>query len=278
MNRARSKEMNEPTSRWSGTQPETGMADDLRSNTRKKYRDRIYGSYVYHNALAPPTIEDLKPRGRHIKRLIRNHFPQDRAAQILDLGCGHGAIIHYAHEAGYKCAKGVDASLLQVEAAVGLGIEGVEHGDLMSYLSNTPKNSQDLVISFDVIEHFAKDEMIFFVDNVYRVLKPSGTWILHTCNAEGLFGSSSRYGDFTHEVGFTQRSMGQLLISSGFCDVMSFEDQPVPHGAKSAVRWILWKGIRQILKLLVLIETGSGGVIFSQNFLTVARKSESGER
>lgn len=239
------------------------------------YRERIYGQYVHgrHDALAPDTIDGLRSRSWHINKLIRDHFPADRESRIVDLGCGHGAIVHFAHEAGYRNTVGVDGSPQQVEAARKLGVEGVEHGDLMSYLSELPDGSQDVVVSFDVIEHFTKDEVITFVDDVHRVLAPSGTWILHTCNGEALFGSRVRYGDFTHETGFTQTSMGQLLMSSGFGPVASFEDQPVPHGVKSAVRWLLWKLIRNVLRVVMVVETGSGDAIFSQNFLTVARKA-----
>lgn len=239
------------------------------------YRERIFGQYVHgrHEALAPQTIDGLRSRSPYINKLIRDHFPADRESRIVDLGCGHGAIVHFAQEARYRNTVGVDGSSQQVEAAKRLGIRGVEHGDIMPYLSGLPDGSQDVVLSFDVIEHFTKDEVIPFVDSVRRVLVPSGIWILHTCNGEALFGSRVRYGDFTHEIGFTQASMGQLLMSSGFDPVVSFEDQPVPHGVKSALRWLLWKIIRNILRFVILVETGSGDAIFSQNFLTVARKA-----
>ena len=49
-----------------------------------------------------------------------------------------------------------------------------------------------------------------------------------------------RYGDLTHEMAFTRTSLAQLLLSSGFGAVRCFEDAPVVHGAKSALRWLLW--------------------------------------
>jgi len=35
-----------------------------------------------------------------------------------------------------------------------------------------------------------------------------------------------------------------FIDSSGFSDVECFEDEPIPHGLKSGVRWFPWKGIR----------------------------------
>jgi hypothetical protein len=53
-----------------------------------------------------------------------------------------------------------------------------------------------------------------------------------------------------------------------------FEDTPVVHGAKSALRWALWKSFRGLLRLYIAAETGdaSNAHIFSQNVLAVARK------
>jgi 2-polyprenyl-3-methyl-5-hydroxy-6-metoxy-1,4-benzoquinol methylase len=240
------------------------------------YRTRIYAHYVNarQKSLAPETLEGLKPRVPFLRKLMRRHFPPDREAAILDLGCGYGALIHVAREAGYRYIRGVDGSPEQVAAAQRLSIEGVMQGDAVETLAGEPDGSLDCVVFFDLIEHFKKDELIGLVDAVYRVLKPQGRWILHTCNAESPFGMSSRYGDFTHELAFTRRSIAQLMLSSGFSKVNCFEDQPVPHGIKSTARWLLWKVFRQLLRLYVAAETGDIGrdAIFSQNFLCVVFK------
>jgi hypothetical protein len=117
-------------------------------------------------------------------------------------------------------------------------------------------------------------ELIYFIDEVHRVLRKGGKWIIHIPNAESPFAGRIRYGDFTHELAFTRVSITQLLKSSGFSLVTCHEDTPIPHGLKSAVRWLLWKVIRGTLRLYLGAETGAGekACIFSQNFLTVAVK------
>lgn len=106
------------------------------------------------------------------------------------------------------------------------------------------------------------------------MLRPGGRWIIHVPNGESPFFGSIRYGDLTHELAFTRTSLAQLLLASGFAEVRCFEDQPVVHGAKSALRWLLWRGFRGVLRLYIAAETGDarGGHIFSQNLLAVARK------
>ncbi len=240
------------------------------------YRQRIYEHYVKsHPALAGQrTLADLEPRRPYLEKLIREHFPAERGATIIDTGSGHGALLHFARAAGYANMIGVDGSPQQVALAAQLGIEGVREGDVMETLRALADESQDAVVSFDVIEHFTKEEAVAFVDEVLRVLAPGGRWIVHTCNGEPPFFGESRHGDFTHEVTYTNASMQQLLIASGFRQVRGFEDQPVPHGVRSAVRWFLWKLFRAVMRLYIAAETGDTGrgAILSRNFLAVALK------
>jgi len=242
------------------------------------YRQRIYDAYVQarDKPLAPETLAGLKPRLPYLKNLVRKHFPQDKDARILELGCGHGALLYVLTRAGYTHISGVDTSPEQVAAAQKLGINGVEQGDLMSKLRTTGDVTLDIVVAFDVIEHFTKSELIPLVDEVQRVLKPGGYWIIHTCNGESPFGMSSRYGDFTHELAFTRVSLVQLLMSSGFSGVSCFEDRPVVHGLKSAVRAALWVCLRAGLLFYVAVETGAldRQAVFSQNLLAVAVRGD----
>lgn len=243
---------------------------------RKQFRSRIYGRYVTGRAMvpAPATFDCLAPRAPMIVRLIARHFPMNRQAVISDLGCGYGAIVFFARQAGYVNVHGVDGSYEQVAAARKLGIEGVVEGDLVQALAVMDAESQDCIVMYDVIEHFSRDELVGVVDAVFRALRPGGRWIVHTPNGESPFFGRIRYGDLTHELAFTRTSIAHLLYASGFVEVRSFEDEPIPHGLKSSVRWILWKCIRFVLRLYLAVETGDNAreAIFSQSFLTVAIK------
>lgn len=245
-------------------------------NIVKEFRERLYRSYVQAGgkSTAPESLAGLEPRGPLFRQVIHRHFPADRGANIIDLGCGHGAFLYFARQLGYRNVTGVDRSSEQVAAAKRLGIEGVQEGDLQATLRSLPDDSQDVVIAFDVIEHFTKVELFAFADETYRVLRPDGQWIIHTPNGESPLFGRMRYGDFTHELAFTHVSITQLLKASGFSRVHCFEDAPIPHGIKSTARWLLWKIIRLRLRSYLAVETGELGrdAIFSQNILAVAAK------
>ena len=248
----------------------------MHAEPTQRYRERIYNGYVTQRdqPLAPQTLDGLRPRLPYLRRLVKRHFPKERDSAILELGCGHGAVLYALQQAGYRNASGVDGSPEPVKAARQLGLQGVKQGDLMSTLAAAEPGSFDVVVAFDVIEHFTKDELIPLVDEVRRVLRPGGRWIIHTPNAEGPFSARMQNWDFTHELAFTRVSLNQLLRSSGFDRVDCFEDRPVPHGLKSVIRALLWHLIRAGLLGYITIETGAfdRNTIFSQNMLAVAYK------
>ncbi len=247
-----------------------------RAEMHERTRERIYQRYATarHETLAPDHASELAARGPYLRALIRDHFPRDRSATIIDLGCGHGALLHFARAAGYRNITGVDRSPEQVAAAARLGIDGVEQGDLLEALLRRPAASVHVVVVFDVIEHLTRDELLDLVDAAHRSLATGGRLIIHAPNAESPFFGRIRYGDLTHEQAFTRTSMGQLLFASGFRDVRCYEDAPVVHGLKSAVRRGVWTLIRAGLRLYLAAETGRWRepAVFSQNFLTVAIK------
>ena len=161
----------------------------MSEGTTRLYRERIYGRYVEAACaeVAPQAIEGLAPRIPYLRRLVREHFPQREDAAILDLGCGHGALIHVARTLGYTNIGGVDGSPSQVEASRRLGIEGVRYGDMFEVLRALPPASLDAAVSFDVLEHLDRDEIVAFTDEVARVLKQGGRWIVHVPNGASPF-------------------------------------------------------------------------------------------
>jgi 2-polyprenyl-3-methyl-5-hydroxy-6-metoxy-1,4-benzoquinol methylase len=198
----------------------------------------------------------------------------DRDAKILDVGCGYGALVHFAREAGYRDVSGVDGARQQVEAAENLGIGGVRLGGVLETLEAAPEGSLDLILALDVVEHFAKDELLLLVDAVHRVLREGGRWIIRVPNGDSPFVGNILYGDLTHELAFTRESIAQLLSASGFSDVRCYEDAPVVHGLRSATRAVLWRVIRAGLRLYTATETGNASrdAVLTRNLLAVARK------
>jgi 2-polyprenyl-3-methyl-5-hydroxy-6-metoxy-1,4-benzoquinol methylase len=238
------------------------------------YRQRIFGSYVTTalTPLAPHDLAGLAPRRAQLRRLVLTTFPPSRHAKILDLGCGHGALLHVARECGYVNVMGIDRSREQVQAAQELGISGVVEGDVFDFLSKQPRASYDAFVAFDLIEHFHKGELIDLLDEIHQTLSPGGRLVIHTPNAVSPFFGRVRYGDVTHELAFTPASMAQLLRATGFSGLRFIEDSPAVHGPTSALRALLWHLMRATIQVALAIETGdTTQEVLSQNMTVVAQ-------
>ncbi len=233
--------------------------------------ERIYGQ---------PVAEDFdpasnhKPREAYLRKIIQQHFPKQDNAHILDLGCGFGDLLICAKQAGYTNLVGADSSASRVKIAQQSGLSDISQQDALACLAATSDNSVDVLACFDIIEHLPKAELPIFTDAVLRVLRPGGRWLIHAPNGISPFGGRIRYGDLTHELAFTPAALEHWLQASGYTSIQCYEEAPAAHGAISAVRWLLWQGIRCLYKFFILVETGDRGkhVIVSQNFLTVAQK------
>jgi len=239
------------------------------------YRKSIYDFYEKSQGMAVPiSLQDIEFKSSRLRKLIKDSFPASREARILELGCGQGALIHFARQEGYKNIEGIDVSPGQVAVAHKLGIEGVRQGDALKELMEQKDGSLDAVITYDFLEHFTKDEVWTIASNVVRVLAPGGRWIIHVPNSESPFGGTIAYGDYTHESVFNRHSLNQLIRTAGFSTCEFSEDQPLIHGPVSASRFILWKLVRLVLRFVLAVETGDLGRdrILSQNINAVAKK------
>ncbi|TSA45662.1 hypothetical protein D4R51_01450 [bacterium] len=69
--------------------------------------------------------------------------------------------------------------------------------------------------------------------------------------------------------------MKQFLLVFGFKNILIFPQRPVPHGVFSGIRYVLWMLFELIMKMYLLVETGSPNGIFTQNIIAKAEKNHS---
>lgn len=241
----------------------------------RDHRSRLYERYVSLQVQRDQRelASMLEAPNPYLERVIARHFPAERHARILDAGCGFGHLLHVLSKQGYSQAAGVEASGEQVEVARSLGLKNVQQANLLDVLQRNP-GTYDVIVAFDVLEHFTKDEVLEVLTAAYGALKPGGKFILHVPNGEAIFAGKIYFGDFTHQVAFTAKSLRQVAMYAGFTRVECFEDKPVVHGVFSAIRAALWWVVRTKFRFINMVETGDtgGALILSQNFLAVCRK------
>ncbi len=236
------------------------------------WEKRLYDGYVSTEQAANPRhLDDLEHP--YNDKLIADHLPSSTDIAIVDLACGHGRLIYSLKKRGYRNVSGVDVSGEQVAVAHRLGITEVQCQDINQFLKGVGEESFDVVFLMDILEHLGKQAIFDLLDNVRRIIKKDGMLVVHVPNGAGIFGMKVRYGDFTHQNAFTQQSMQQILHACNFDAIKCFEDKPVIHGLKSAIRFYLWEIFTLFPRLLLLAETGVSGHLLSQNILVTATRS-----
>ncbi len=239
-----------------------------------KNKTRLYDYYLTRNPLAYDkyAVSDFEKIYPQFTAYFSRFLPEDKQAKILDIGCGSGAFVSWLHAKGYENAEGVDLSQEQIGTGTKRGVKSLRCVDAFEYL----KGRQDeyaLISAHDLIEHFEKEKILCLLNLVLEALQSGGAVLASTVNAESLFSARHRYYDFTHEIGFTPHSLSQVLYFTGFRDVEVFPKEPYVHGLKSAARWLLWKGMKQLIRFYLLVETGSGGFeVYTEVMYGVGRK------
>lgn len=242
----------------------------------EKYRARIYRDYAasLDPALSGSAPPDSAARDEVYEREFLPLLPTDRAARILDAGCGRGELISFLKRRGYTNASGVDRSPESVRVARANGLD-VSEGALEEHLAAHP-GAYDCVVAVDVLEHLFKNEVLDFLDAANKALKPGGSVLVQTVNAGSPFYGRMLHIDFTHETAFTRHSLHQIFGAAGFSDEEFRELPPVGTGLRAAGRRLLWRLFRLKMSLFLHVENGSGIVnndhLFTQMFLAKARK------
>lgn len=237
------------------------------------YRDKIYSSYLTNSSTPTIDINNLKPALVWYEKEVLKVLPKNKEIQILELGCGPGYFLHTLKKRGYSNLTGVDLGDEQIKLAEKLGVkEFIVQDDIFHFLRETNRN-YDFIYAFDILEHFYKNELLEIVELIYAHLSPRGLFVFRTPNGEGPFAGRIRYGDLTHELAFTKKSLNQVLKVVGFSECIFYPVKPVVHGIKSLGRRIIFDFFYVIMWLYLIAETGSTtGYILTQNLWGWAKK------
>ena len=227
----------------------------------KDYFDSIYGR---SNILSPEEYEKTS----HLYHFYYGNFlPKDINAPILDIGCGAGHFLFYLKKIGYKNFTGIDLSPDNIEHCKVNIAPNVQLADAFAYL--VKKKSMYCVISAnDVIEHIPKERVIKLLRLMYRALRPGGILLLRIPNMSNPFSIQMRYRDFTHECGFTEKSIYQVLHLAGFRDIQINASWTDKKAIKSYIRKIVLR------KLFWFLGGCNAPEILSCLLIVIAKKSD----
>jgi 2-polyprenyl-3-methyl-5-hydroxy-6-metoxy-1,4-benzoquinol methylase len=178
----------------------------------------------------------------------KKFFPQDKNAQLLDIGIGRGEMLTSMKNWGFNNSKGVDISKSTVRFCESIGLNCEVTDDTTKWLE-AHLESFDLITLLDVLEHFKKEDTIQFLNALKNAMKKDAVLIIQTPNLQALDGLLHRYNDFTHEFGYTENSLRQVLETVGFSTVQFFGFEENVFGGfrglkRDLFRSFIWKMVR----------------------------------
>ena len=238
------------------------------------YRDRLFSeyyesSYKHGNILTP---EQFELSAQYYERDYQGLMPAHKDAAMLDFGCGVGDFLFYAKKKGYTNYYGIDISKQQVDYCKTHISDRTEFIDGKSFLKDK-ETVYDLITAHDVLEHVPKGEVMAVLGLIHHALKKGGTLIIRVPNMSNPFGLDARFNDFTHEVGFTTKSLHQILTVAGFTHIEFLPPRAIPvDNIKNLVRKAMVRSLQQLIRFCFYIQDYTVPKNLDKNIVVVARK------
>ena len=130
------------------------------------------------------SIEFAQYKAQRVKELVPEY--NQPGINILDFGCGDGIMTNYLQEVFFQATiVGVDSSKILIEHAR-RDYPFIVFKSFQNKQLDFPDDHFDFVISSEVFHHIAFDVHRTYVDELMRVLKPHGTFILLELNPYNL--------------------------------------------------------------------------------------------
>lgn len=202
----------------------------------------------------------------------KRFFPPNKNAFVLDIGIGRGEMLSCMKNWGYQNYLGVDISPSTVNYCKSLGLNCLMVGDVTKWLTKR-NDSFELITLLDVLEHIKKEETIEFLKALKLSLKEGGILIIQVPNLQAPDGQLHRYNDFTHEVGYVEHSLQQVLKTAGFNEISfyGFEDS-ISRSWKEIIRIILRAFFWKYTRFIRIINGNLNPEILNPVFYAVVKK------
>ena len=230
----------------------------------RHYR-RVYDTYSSISGLDSPRPSKYKSLWQNLGLHLQTVPPKEK---VLDIGSGQGELLDLCRNLGVE-AEGVDISNELVQACNRRGLEVTLIDNLQAFLRSR-SNEYWLVSMIDVLEHFTKAEAYEIVGLIRQhALRPGGMLILQVPNMQSPFAALNLFHDLTHEWGYTEFSLRQLLLTLSF-EKVDFYPQNYPLYGLNIIRHFLRVGLYALFRVLLLVDQPNRGRVLTPNLIAIA--------
>lgn len=200
-----------------------------------------------------------------------NFLPLDKSSKILDIGCGAGHFLNFLKDKEYTNYFGIDISQSQIEFCKNFITSCCKTADAFEFLKNK-KNVYSIISAYDVLEHIPKKIVIKFLETIYSALTAEGSLFLKLPNMSNPFALNNRYRDFTHECGFTETSIYQVLYLSGFSKIIIKSPKISFKPVENIISKLILSLLYSLIKKLFWYQGFVAPKILSSRLVVIAKK------
>lgn len=181
----------------------------------------FYSDYVstHYQHVAPASQASYRKRYYVWKSYLTQFLPSEKNCKILEIGCGVGHNLYSLQALGYVNMLGTDYSPECVKLCRQHGYTSQivnEKTEKIFYATN--KKKFDLVILYDVLEHYTPENAVDLLVLIRGLLKDKGNVLISLPNASHPLSNVLLFADITHKFIYNEISLAQLLRNSGFID------------------------------------------------------------
>jgi SAM-dependent methyltransferase len=182
----------------------SGEGDPFIDLFYREFEDRFRGSR-----------EEILDRLREYLPYVAFLKEEPHRGSVVDIGCGRGEWLEILREEGID-AIGVDLNERQAQAAKDLGLH-VVIADALGWMGQQQDRSVSLLSAMHIIEHMTFEQVVDFLKEAARILKPGAALLIETPNPESLIvGGYKFWLDPTHVRPYPPELLSQLLASFSF--------------------------------------------------------------
>jgi len=196
------------------------MSESIENKIFENYLSNHYGQVEKTDFSSDADVLNLlKKNSAVLNHNLGQLFSENvnKTSTILDLGCGYGSFLFFLQSKKYINVTGVDISAQEIFICKRLfSSYTFVQEDILDFVAHTSQRF-DVVYLSHVIEHIKKEDLFVFLEGVKRILNDQGIFVIVAPNSAAYFNAAAnRYGDLTHEIGFTELSLRQVLTVSGY--------------------------------------------------------------
>lgn len=203
-------------------------------------------------------------------------LPENQNARILDLGCGEGDFIRFAHGLGFRNLTGVDRDGHAIGALGDLdGVTSI-HAEVSPEFLARLGGGWELIVAKQLIYYFDRKEAPELVRKIAHSLADNGRLIVEIFNGVLLSSRFTELKDPAILTAYTEQGLKRLLERNGLVVERLMGAKAGERGLRSRAYQFARRAWFRTYRLLLIVERGFDDelpAIGDKTIIAIARRA-----